>query len=320
MSMGGSGIKRRQPDTSSGDSARTKTLSREEGTKTGANEDVLGRKEVGKKVYVRDERGRPGGMNVEGELGRSQVDWGRGWQVGEKEQSEGSGGNKESARDGRRKGVMDSILGGGLSASHPLKLVAEEYIKRGEDAMDVAYVPTPVDGNKMYILREERRGISDGIGDAAYWATGKTTNVALKGRESVRKFKCLGKHVCKRKEGCEYWKKNGKDNSETFTKTSGDVLVCFYCDGEAEKVGSDCGAEKFVVKGKGECAYVHWGNHNHSLGVVEDQGLLERMKVRAMLLGEADATMTPSKFVQVVAQERLVEAMKPGGKQFVMKE
>jgi hypothetical protein len=53
---------------------------------------------------------------------------------------------------------------------------------------------------------------------------------------------------------------------------------------------------------------------------VEDQGLLERMKVRAMLLGEADATMTPSKFVQVVAQERLVEAMKPGGKQFVMKE
>jgi hypothetical protein len=140
--------------------------------------------------------------------------------------------------------------------------------------------------------------------------------VALKGRKS----KCLEKHVCRRKEGCEYWIKNGKDNLETFTKTSGDVLVCFYCDGEAEKVGSDCGIEKFVVKGEGECAYVHWGNHNHSLGVVEDQGLLERMKVRAMLSGEADATMTPSKFVQVVAQERLVEAMKPGGKQFVMKE
>jgi hypothetical protein len=121
--------------------------------------------------------------------------------------------------------LIRAITEGAVLHSHPLKKVALDYAEKGQKVEDVAYVPTPVDGNKMYELRKERRGLTDRIGDAWYWKTGVTTKVALQGEATARRFACAGKHVCRRRDVCPYFKKYKVDNTEAFHKARGDAFT-----------------------------------------------------------------------------------------------
>jgi hypothetical protein len=59
--------------------------------------------------------------------------------------------------------IQDSgVLKGNVRANHPLRMVMEEYRKRGEEVPLVQYLPVPVDGNKAY-LRLKGAGLKDSI-------------------------------------------------------------------------------------------------------------------------------------------------------------
>jgi hypothetical protein len=47
--------------------------------------------------------------------------------------------------------IRDSVLKGSFRANHPLRMVMEEYKKRGEEVPIVHYVPVQIDGNKAYL-------------------------------------------------------------------------------------------------------------------------------------------------------------------------
>jgi 7-cyano-7-deazaguanine synthase in queuosine biosynthesis len=69
-----------------------------------------------------------------------------------------------------------------------------------------------------------------------------------------------------------------------------------------------------VVKDKeeDETLYVHYGQHNHALEVVEAQELVEALRVQATVAGESDRTLNAAKFVQMLAREKINEAMEQG--------
>jgi hypothetical protein len=61
-----------------------------------------------------------------------------------------------------------------------------------------------------------------------------------------------------------------------------------------------------------ETLYVHYGQHNHALGVVEAQELMEALRVQATVAGESDKTPNAAKFVQTLTREKINEAMEQG--------
>jgi hypothetical protein len=58
--------------------------------------------------------------------------------------------------------TRDSVLKGSFRANHPLRMVMEEYKKRGEEVPIVQYVPMQIDGNKAY-LRPRGGGLKDSL-------------------------------------------------------------------------------------------------------------------------------------------------------------
>jgi hypothetical protein len=72
------------------------------------------------------------------------------------------GGLGAASRRGIASSIHDSVLKGSFRANHPLRMVVEEYKKRGEEVPMVQYVPVQIDGNKAY-LRPRGVGLKDSL-------------------------------------------------------------------------------------------------------------------------------------------------------------
>jgi hypothetical protein len=202
--------------------------------------------------------------------------------------------------------IQDSILKGNVRANHPLRIVMEEYRKRGEEVPLVQHLPVPVDGNKAY-LRLKGAGLKDSFMLGKHWGSCKTTNMGLANGENVRYWNCKGGHRCVNPE-CWYRKELGRVATTAFEveKETGEVLCI-----PAMSTGP-CFAKRYQIEGKETFAHVHWGQHNHDLRERVSQEIQEKWQVEAMKAAARNPKVTASTFTQARVREAILQRMEDG--------
>jgi hypothetical protein len=206
--------------------------------------------------------------------------------------------------------IQDSVLKGSFRANHPLRMVMEEYKKRGEEVPLVQYVPVQIDGNKAY-LRPSGIGLKDSLTLGKHWGSCKTTNMNLGNGEKVRYWDCKGGHRCVNQK-CWYRMKAGRVATTAFEveKETGEVM-CMFCSKPAMST-RPCYAKRYQVEGKEMFAHVHWGQHNHDLRETVSQEIQEKWQVKAMKAATQNPKVTASTFSQARVREAILQRMEKG--------
>jgi hypothetical protein len=220
------------------------------------------------------------------------------------------GGQGPATGNGIASSIQDSILKGNFRANHPLRMVMEEYRKRGEEVPLVQYLPVSVDGNKAY-LRLKGAGLKDSIMLEKHWGSCKTTNMGLANGEKVCYWDCKGGHRCVNPE-CWYRKELGRLATTAFEveKETGKV-VCMFCRKPAMSTGP-CFAKRYQIERKETFAHVHWGQYNHDLRETVSQEIQEKWQVEAMKAAAQNPKVTASTFTQARVREAILQRMEDG--------
>jgi hypothetical protein len=110
--------------------------------------------------------------------------------------------------------LSSSVLQSNVQENHPVRVVFQEYADRSEEIPRVSYVPKQLDRNKIFI-RPKEAGLRDSIAAGPHWGKCKTTNLKLKGGETVRYWDCKGGHRCVN-DKCWYRKEAGRVATTAF--------------------------------------------------------------------------------------------------------
>jgi hypothetical protein len=220
------------------------------------------------------------------------------------------GGLGAASGKGIASSIQDSVLKGSFRANHPLRMVMEEYMKRGEEVPIVQYAPVQIDGNKAY-LRSRGAGLKDSLSLGKHWGSCKTTNMNLVNGEKVRYWDCKGGHRCVNPERW-YRKEAGRVATTALEeeKETGEV-VCMFCSKPAMLTGP-CYAKRYQVEGTEMFAHVHWGQHNHDLRETVSQDFQEKWQVEAVKAAAQNPKVTASTFTQARVREAILQRMEEG--------